>query len=278
MNALYCDAHGEITDFFGGVEDAKADRIAFIGDAKHRISEDALRILRFFRFFAHYGQKAMDEAGLNACTALAPMIDRLSGERIQQEMLKLLVAQNAGPVVGLMQACTVLLPVLGCKIDIEPITLLPSLLRATKEKPDAILSLAALLRSAESDAEECAEWIYVRWKLSNAHRKQLHLLCTTNIQLTNIEALTKRQIRVLGKQDFIQLMLLYAAEGAEQDAVFAAIALARSWDIPVFPVTGEDLKAKGVAQGKALGEKLKELETAWEKGGYKAGKDELLKL
>ncbi len=277
MNALYCDASGAITDFFNGIEDAKAGHVRFIGDALQRIREDALRILRFFRFSARYGSNSLNAEGVNACTELANTIATLSGERIQQEMLKLLVTDKAGTIIDAMAHCHVLPHVLGCEVDASVLTYLTSLLYDTQEAPDAILALAALLRSAKGDANQLVDFIHARWKISNAHYKQLHKLCTVKLQLIQHDALIKRQIRVLGKQDFIQLILLYAAEGAEHSAVLAAIVVARAWDIPVFPVTGADLKAHGFAEGKAMGDMLRELETKWEKSGYSLSKDALLR-
>ncbi len=276
MNALYCDAEGSVTDFFGGIEDAQKGIVKFIGDAEQRIREDGLRILRFFRFYAHYGSAPLDKDGLAACTKHSAMIDSLSGERIRQEMNKLLVAGKAAVVVDIMQQAGILLPVLGCKVNMDALIQLPALLHDAQEQPDAMLTLAALLRSAAGDAALHVQFVHARWKLSNAELRQLEKLCTTRIQLTEFGALTRRQIRLLGKQDFIQLMLLYAAEGASHDAVIAAIRLAKSWEIPVFPVTGEDLLARGVAQGKALGETLRRLESEWEKGGYAMNREELL--
>lgn len=278
MNALYAEADGSVTDFFGGIEDAQKGIIKFIGDATQRIKEDGLRILRFFRFYAHYGSAPLDKEGLAACEKLASMIDALSGERIRQEMCKLLVAGKAAVVVEIMQQAGVLLPVIGCKVNMDAMIQLPSLLHDAHEKPDAMLALAALLRSAPGDTALHVQYVHARWKLSNAEHRQLEKLCTTRVQLTEFEALTKRQIRLLGKQDFIHLILLYAAEGASHDAVIAATHLANSWEIPVFPVTGDDLLKAGVTQGKALGDTLKRLENEWEKGGYKASKATLLAL
>ncbi len=276
MNALYAGPDGSVTDFFGGTEDAQKGIIRFIGDAEQRIKEDALRILRFFRFYAHYGSAPLDKDGLAACEKLASMIDGLSGERIKQEMCKLLVAGKAPVVVDIMQQAGVLLPVLGCKVDMDALIQLPALLHDAQENPDPMLALAALLRSAPGDTALHVQCVHARWKLSNAELRQLERLCTARVQLTGFEALTKRQIRLLGKQDFIHLMLLYAAEGASHDHVTDAIRFARAWEIPVFPVTGDDLLKTGVAQGKQLGETLRRLENEWEKGGYIATKEALL--
>ncbi|MCG8506772.1 MAG: CCA tRNA nucleotidyltransferase, partial [Sphingomonadales bacterium] len=92
FNALYAAPDGTLYDYFGGLDDLKAGHVRFIGDAEARITEDALRILRFFRFHAHYGAGGMDAAGLDACAALAGRLDILSVERVRDELLKLLAA------------------------------------------------------------------------------------------------------------------------------------------------------------------------------------------
>ena len=90
INAMSCDAAGRLYDYFGGRADLAAGRVRFVGDAAARIAEDYLRILRFFRFFAYYGRPPADAEALAACGAAAPELRRLSGERIQAEMVRLL--------------------------------------------------------------------------------------------------------------------------------------------------------------------------------------------
>jgi poly(A) polymerase len=87
MNALYADPAGEVIDPLGGLPDLLARRLRFVGDPVQRIGEDYLRILRFFRFSATYGDPAlgMDVDALAACAELADGIDGLSRERIGAE-------------------------------------------------------------------------------------------------------------------------------------------------------------------------------------------------
>ncbi|MDH3662301.1 MAG: CCA tRNA nucleotidyltransferase, partial [Alphaproteobacteria bacterium] len=92
INALSADRRGRLVDYFGGVEDLRAGRIQFVGEAKARVAEDYLRILRFFRFFARFGRPPADPLALAACQEGAPGLVRISGERIRNEMLKLLAA------------------------------------------------------------------------------------------------------------------------------------------------------------------------------------------
>jgi len=114
MNALYADARGNVTDPVGGIPDLLARRLRFVGDAQARIREDHLRILRFFRFYAHYGDPAEgpDAEGLAACAALADGVENLSRERVGAEMRKLLAAPDPAPAVAAMAQAGVLAHVL----------------------------------------------------------------------------------------------------------------------------------------------------------------------
>jgi len=104
MNALYADASGNIIDPLGGMPDVLLRRVRFVGDAQARIREDYLRILRFFRFYAIYGDSnaGIDADGLAACAANAEGLGGLSAERIGAEMRKLLVAPDPAPAVSCM--------------------------------------------------------------------------------------------------------------------------------------------------------------------------------
>src|SRR6185295_13063816 len=93
LNAIYAEADGTLHDpTGGGLDDLSARRIVFVGDAETRIREDALRILRFFRFLAWYGRGEPDAAALAACAALKDLAGSLSAERVSKELLKLLGA------------------------------------------------------------------------------------------------------------------------------------------------------------------------------------------
>ena len=100
INAMSCDRDGRLFDYFGGRADLAAGRVRFVGPAAARIAEDYLRILRFFRFLAHYGRLPADAEALPACAAAAPAIARLSGERVQAEMRKLLAATDPAAGAG----------------------------------------------------------------------------------------------------------------------------------------------------------------------------------
>jgi poly(A) polymerase len=110
MNALYALPPDRLVDPLGGLPDAMARRVRFVGDPDRRIAEDALRVLRFFRFHAVYGDPALgiDPEGLAACAAAVDRLAVLSRERIGWEMRKLLSAPDPGPAVAAMAASGVL--------------------------------------------------------------------------------------------------------------------------------------------------------------------------
>src|ERR1700761_5621664 len=114
LNALYADPAGRLYDpTGGGLGDAHAGRIVFVGEAETRIREDALRILRYFRFLAWYGKGEPDGVALAACQALRDLTANLSAERVSKEFLKLLAAVDPREAVSLMArtgVLTVILP------------------------------------------------------------------------------------------------------------------------------------------------------------------------
>ncbi|SDK48964.1 CCA tRNA nucleotidyltransferase [Paracoccus chinensis] len=113
MNALYAEPSGEVLDPVGGLPDLSARRLRFVGDPDERITEDYLRILRFFRFHAHYGRPgAADAKALAACARHAGGLAHISRERIGAEMRKLLSADNPVEAVQLMEDAGVLAQVL----------------------------------------------------------------------------------------------------------------------------------------------------------------------
>ena len=123
INALYADADGLLHDPTAqGIDDIKAKRVRFIGDAPARIEEDYLRVLRYFRFhFRLTPNAALDDDALDACRGAAVPLRGLSGERKQQEMLKIMALPDADKAAKALQHAELLRPVLG----VEPIAFAP---------------------------------------------------------------------------------------------------------------------------------------------------------
>ena len=300
MNALYCSPEGDLFDYTGGAEDGRAGRVRFIGEATQRIEEDGLRILRFFRFFAHYGEGEPDVAALAACGEKAAMLDSLSGERIQTEMLKLLTSPNIAATLGQMQQTDVLPHVLPLPAVPPSLTHLPNMCAALDCGQDGEVALVLLLRSLpESERSEALEELAARWKLSGMTQKRLKILLAEKLLAAGTdEATLKRHIRRLGAEWFGDLVLISACTpsltlplqgersggeaatgggGVKELSSYRAMrTLAREWQPPTFPITGDDLKTLGIAPGPDMGRLLKELESYWEAEGYAPDRKALL--
>ncbi|WP_294234364.1 CCA tRNA nucleotidyltransferase [uncultured Sphingomonas sp.] len=249
MNALYADpVSGALFDYFGGLDDLKAGRVRFIGDPLQRIAEDHLRILRFFRFHARFGD-AVDEAGLAACAARANDLMALSRERIAAELLKLLVAARAVPVVALMVEQGIFRAVIP-EIDAAGVARLTALAEretAVGVAPDAIRRLAALL------PPEAAEPVGARLKLSNTDRKRL-IAATAGPGDEGPRALAYR----VGTSGAIDRLLL---AGEPIDVI-------RDWTPPALPLTGGALVERGVGKGPEVARLLRQVETQWIAEGF----------
>jgi poly(A) polymerase len=250
-----------VFDPVGGLPDLHGGRVRFVGDPATRIREDVLRLLRFYRFHAHYGRGAADSAARAACRALAPLLPSLSGERIAAETLKLLAAPDPLPTVAMMEedgVLAVLLPEarrqdrLAALIPLEP-------------KPDPLRRLGALVAG---DAAAIAE----RLRLSNEQRDRLRALTHPPwpIDPAGDDAVQRRAIYHLGPERYRDLVLLRAAESGGPQGAASLLNLAESWSAPRFPLKGRDVTALGVPAGPEVGRLLAELEVWWEEGDFRA--------
>jgi len=260
MNALFMDADGQVFDFVGGRADLDAGQVRFVGDPAARIEEDYLRILRFFRFQADYGRGDMDRAGLAAAGAAVAGIAQLSGERVRQEVLRLLSA--AAPVAALTKMADV--GVLGAIA--EGLTNRDRLAGLLRIVPDAaaVLRLSALLVDDLAARSAAAE----RFKLSNADRQRI--LDVLVPDLPDSAGLVRRSVYRHGNQATADRLCLAWAQ-APEDPRFAVLAdLAEHWQAPVFTLKGRHLRALGEPPGPRFGALLRSVETWWIDGDFQA--------
>ena len=242
MNALYADpGTGEVVDYFGGLDDLAARRVRFIGDPLQRIAEDHLRILRFFRFHARFGD-TIDMAGLEACSARANDLMALSRERIAAELLKLLVAPASVAVVTLMLEHGILRAVLPEIARVDRLAALAGREAAAGIAPDAVRRLATLV------PPDAADVVGARLKLSNQSRTRL-VDATQGVGTEGPRALAYR----LDTTAAIDRLLI---AGERIDSV-------RTWQPPTLPIGGGALVARGLSKGPEVAAALRRVETAW---------------
>jgi poly(A) polymerase len=258
MNALYADAGGTVIDPLGGLDDALARRVRFVGDPETRIREDYLRILRFFRFHACYGDPdgGLDAEGLAACAALAAGLETISRERIGAELRKLLGARDPAPAVAAMALAGV---------------------------------LAVVLPGA--DPKSLAPLVHLEGEMAPDWRRRLVVLgggsSESTLRLSRQEASAMAALHgAIGGTDTPAALGWKLGADLGRDAIFARAAmfeqpLPQDWERELsrgaaarFPVTASDLMPTYTAE--ALGAKLKALEAKWLASGLTLSRDELL--
>jgi poly(A) polymerase len=265
LNALYSDADGRLFDPTGhGVADAKAGAIVFVGDPETRIREDALRIARYFRFLAWFGRGEPDAAALEACAALAPLVETLSAERLGAEMLKLLAAEDPREALRLMDAAGVLRRLIPGDRSRDRLDALVRIETEILFADDPLLRLAALLPGDPTSGALAAQ----RLRLSNAQRERLTAALGTEPPLTSWMSprATRRAVYALGAEAFCdRVMLAWASADRPAAAVQwrALLAMGRSWAPPSLPLSGDEVAAAGVPRGPLIGAVLREVEAWW---------------
>ena len=253
INAMSAARDGSVYDYFGGREDLAAGRVRFVGEAAARITEDYLRVLRFFRFFARYGRGAPDAAAVAAVTRLRDGVKGLSAERVWSEVKKILEAPAPGAALRLM-ADTGVLPLVLPGADVARL----EAMMAAGAPVDALLRLAALWRG---DAEAFA----ARWRLSSAEAARLAGLAVPNgLRPEDDDAVLRRALAEDSAPVLVERSWLAGGAGPEWEALRGRVL---RMERPVFPLQGRDLAALGLAAGPEMGAVLREVRRWWLEGG-----------
>jgi len=245
INALYADPETfEISDFFGGMADLAARTVRFIGDARQRIREDHLRILRYFRFQARFGSLPADTEAEEACAELAATLKGLSRERIGMELLNLLSLPDPAPTLSRMAELGITAVILP---EANPVALAALVAQERQQDiaPDAIRRLAALLPADVALAEAVA----ARFRLSGAQKRRLALSAARDGADAAPRALAYR----LGIEAALDRLLI---AGRDASAL-------RDWAIPTFPLKGGQIVAAGVKAGPEVARTLQAVEARW---------------
>ncbi len=287
FNAMYVGPDGELLDPLNGLKNCLDREVRFIGDAKQRIKEDYLRILRFYRFFAHFGSGRPEADGLRATVALKSGLDRLSPERVWQELKKLLSAKDPSRALLWMRTTGVLAAVLpegekwgidaihgvvaaeqDLEWSIDPMLRLKSILAPM---PDKMAALGKRLRLSNAEVDQLQKWAMVEGLSAEMSEQDLKVALYWGDKDAIIAALQ------------LSLASMRAKSGESLEAVEKAagylklLNIAKDWNAPTFPVKGQDLLELGVEAGPELGAKLKALESSWVESGFSSTKQKLLK-
>ncbi len=259
MNALYAEASGEVIDPLGGLPDLQARRVRFVGDPETRIREDYLRILRFFRFYAIYGDphNGMDADGLAACAANIAGIETLSRERIGDEMRKLLDAPDPAPAVASMAQAGVLAQVLpGAEARaLAPLVHLEGGITSHWLRRLAVLGGADVAKGLRLSRPQARDLATMREELGKL---------TTAAELAYRHGGAIARDVILARAASLEMP---PPQGWEQAIIDGEAA--------VFPVTAADLMPE--LQGPALGARLHALTERWIASGFALDHEALLR-
>jgi poly(A) polymerase len=273
MNALYCDADGKVHDPLGGYRDLKRRLVRFVGKPEARIKEDYLRILRFFRFNAQYGKGAPEPAGLKHCVRMRRHLQALSGERIRQELWKLVTAPGAVRMLKVMNESGITSLLLGKASGLKAVARMAATDRALKLAPDPLLRLVLLSENAEQHRQKL--------KLTNVEMARLKSLRHAGAPAPELRANERKVVLYqLGRQAYVDAVRIAWAgsKASTRDRRWKNLLLfERKTELPEFPVSGADLKARGIRAGPEMGAILKSLEDWWLAAGFPSDKAVVLK-
>ena len=273
VNALYLDKDGEIYDYFSGMDDLKARKIRFIGDAGERIKEDYLRVLRFFRFSLGYA-KSLDEVGIDAIEENREGLRKLSRERVRQEYFKILGAGDLDylvEVLGVVRQRGVDQFLFTQKQDVDSLKNLFDLSKEFVFSASLNLRIACLFLGEGLDIdvfykEICAtrtEKKYFMFLLNNKIEK----FDDVKVALVNYE---KSMV-----VDFLAFSHIFALIKKEEFKSF--LKFVEGTTVPNFPVSSQDILDLGF-KGAKISKSLALLKVKWALSDYELSKENLLDI
>lgn len=260
INALYATADGTVIDPINGLDDLRAQRIRFINDASQRIREDYLRILRFFRFSAWYGNKheGFDSEALSAIAENLAGLERLSKERIGVEMITLLGAPDPSASIAAMRSLGVLQNILEGADD-RLLSLFVHLETENSLPSDTIGRLAIL----------GGQDVRSKLRLSNKQTKTYETLraCMAN-------TMPPHELGYRYSEHIALICIGLRAALFEIPINKSDLSSAKRGALAQFPLSGRDLKDR--FQDAELGRILKDCEENWIASEFSLSKEDLL--
>lgn len=288
INTLSCNLNGDIYDPLTGMDDLGKRWVRFVGIARERIEEDILRLLRYFRFQATYGNHALDRDALAACRLLAPRLKELAAERVVGELFRILQAPNPADTLLLMRGERVLEHFLPEAENFGRLRMVGWLettaIKVGSVTPDNIRRLASLLADSPDGYAELAQ----RLRLSN--HQAMRLAVMTNGAYTLSPEMGRHDrlqaLYHLHSDGFRDLTLLHWAQersvglrtpSTRTDAWLSLVQEADAWIQPRFPLKGRDAIALGLQPGPGIGKAIGAVETWWREGDFSADRERCIR-
>lgn len=269
INALFMDLKGNVYDVLEqGITDIEAKTIRFVGKASQRIEEDYLRILRFFRFHALYGGKNYNKEGLKACKAVADKIVNLSRERITQEFLKILASDEPQDILDIMFEYNVLK-------DLD--------FSSDYPEKDFFRYFCDFQKKYRLSALSARIFVLAGLSMENMKALEKYLLLpkvflkdavaldgALGLRDLTCDSAVRESVYRFGRSTTAQAIMVELVQDRVMNSYAPkALEIVQSWDVPDFPVSGDDLIKQGLKPGPKLGQELERLEDEWIKSDFK---------
>ena len=279
INSIYLKQNGELYDPHNGIQNLKDKKIIFIGNPDERINEDYLRILRFFRFNAFYGNNnlKLSSDSIKACIKNKNKIKKLSSERVQNEFFKILNSSDPYFIVSIMRKIEILDLLFEHKVETKIFKKLLLIEKENSFSKNHILRFASLaLKNKKINSNN-----FQMFNFSKKERKELCLLTNQEFEIHN----------KLNKSD-IKKILYSIDRKTLKDMAKLSWALSnnrvtnKNWKnvlsqidkvaIPIFPLKAKDILDYGLEEGPIIGEILKKVEQDWIDSNFEHNKEDLL--
>ncbi len=275
INTLLLDIEGNVYDpLRAGIDDLDKGQVRFVGAASERIAEDYLRVLRFFRFHALYASSAYDPEALASCAAAADKIGTLSRERISQEFFKIIASTKPRMVFDVMAQNGILREILPPDYDG---TLLEHVSNFQENYtlvsvPVRVLALAGL----KMERVQAMEQMVLFPKVFLRDMESISGVLTLS-DLSDEKAVREAVYRFGRVATAQALMVELALDRVMSRVAPSILKILQGWDVPAFPLDGNDLMAAGIKPGKTMGEILDRIEGWWIAQDFKPDKSACLK-
>lgn len=275
INAVYADEKGNIFDYYNGIDDLEKGIVRFIGTASHRIKDDYIRILRYFRFYSLFGLTEPNKKALSACQDHCAGLRTIPMERIRDELFKIIQTPKAPKVYRLMQEYNVLSYVMPDANFIDDLEYLNNISFNQTIDNEALVKLFVLYRPNLALAENLA----IRLKLSRKEKQIFVALAEDNVNLEQFQNQKDlKKIIYLHGKDVIKAKLLVEEASVKTglDNLWQIYSNISSMPDLIFPIKGKDILELNLYKESQIGFVLKNLEIEWVKSDFTMNKEHLL--
>jgi len=274
INAVYADEHGNVFDYYNGIDDLEHGLIRFIGAAEERIKENPIRIMRFFRFYSIFGKGLPDLKSLKACVENRDLLKNIAIEQVRDELFKIFLTPNVLNTLQIIFENDILSYILPVSTHRQEMENLGSLVAKNNLKPDALRRLFILYLPDPALAESLA----VRLHLSKKQKTRLTDWAKYAFDAKKIKDPNYlRQICYQHDKEFCKdkILFSFAIAGKCQENLTDIFAQIDRLVIPEFPLNGKDLIRLGLSDYSKISDILEQLKDCWIERDFQLSAEQL---